>query len=261
LYKSLVTTTPAPPWRIGVLAQRTGVTVRALRHYDALGLLKPSHRTDAGHRLYTRRDIERLQQIRSLRQLGLSLAEVRTCLLDRRVSVRRIVSLHLERARAAVKTQQTLVQTLEQLNERLKKSSSVRVDEFVRTVEAITMSERYFSPEEQEFIRQRAELVGAERIRQVEQHEWPTLIAEVQAKMDRGTDPSDPTVQALAKRWKSLVAEFTGGNAGVAEGVRRQYATEDPNPAQRRRLGLTREMFQYVGRAMATTTVPEPGEG
>jgi DNA-binding transcriptional MerR regulator len=159
LYKSLVTTTPAPPWRIGVLAQRTGVTVRALRHYDALGLLKPSHRTDAGHRLYTRRDIERLQQIRSLRQLGLSLAEVRTCLLDRRVSV-----------------------------------------------------------------------------------------------------PSDPTVQALAKRWKSLVAEFTGGNAGVAEGVRRQYATEDPNPAQRRRLGLTREMFQYVGRAMETRRVAQPPE-
>jgi DNA-binding transcriptional MerR regulator len=237
------------PWSAGALAKQTGVTVRALHHYEALGLLRPAHRNRAGHRLYGKRDIERLQQIRSLKQLGLSLQEIRECLVDRRMSVRRVVKLHLERARAALSAQHSLVRRLESLNARLGTGRDVPVEEFIRTVEAMTMSEQYFTPEQQELIRKRAEIVGAERIRQVEQHEWPTLIAEVQAEMDKGTDPSSPRVKELAKRWKGLVEEFTGGNLGIAAGVAMQYK-EDPNPAQRRGMPLTREMFEYIGRAM-----------
>jgi DNA-binding transcriptional MerR regulator len=54
-----------PPWKVGELAKRTGVSVRALHHYDEIGLLSPSHRSEAGYRLYTEIDVARLQQIRS----------------------------------------------------------------------------------------------------------------------------------------------------------------------------------------------------
>lgn len=66
--------------KIGELAQRTGLTVKALHHYEEEGLLVPSARTPAGHRLYDSADLERLQRILALRSLGLSLAEVRTAL-------------------------------------------------------------------------------------------------------------------------------------------------------------------------------------
>ncbi|MGE4539008.1 MAG: MerR family DNA-binding transcriptional regulator [Desulfovibrio sp.] len=46
--------------RIGELARKSGLTVRALRHYDAIGLLTPSGRSDAGYRLYDRKDVMRL---------------------------------------------------------------------------------------------------------------------------------------------------------------------------------------------------------
>jgi DNA-binding transcriptional MerR regulator len=46
--------------KIGELARRTGLTVRTLHHYDAIGLLKPSARSDAGYRLYDRNDVARL---------------------------------------------------------------------------------------------------------------------------------------------------------------------------------------------------------
>src|SRR6516165_7425563 len=68
------------PLKIGELARRTGLTVRTLHHYDAIGLLHPSLHTEAGHRLYTADDIARLQQVLSLRQLGFSLDQVRECL-------------------------------------------------------------------------------------------------------------------------------------------------------------------------------------
>ena len=69
-----------PPWKVGELARRTGLSVRTLHHYDAIGLLPPSHRTESGHRLYAADDAAHLQQILSLRQLGFSLDEVRDCL-------------------------------------------------------------------------------------------------------------------------------------------------------------------------------------
>lgn len=46
--------------KIGELARRTGLTVRALHHYDAIGLLTPSARSDAGYRLYNDADVARL---------------------------------------------------------------------------------------------------------------------------------------------------------------------------------------------------------
>src|SRR5256885_10285045 len=55
----------------------TGVTVRTLHHYDRLGLLKPSRYTQAGYRLYSERDLARLQQIVTLKFIGLSLKQIK----------------------------------------------------------------------------------------------------------------------------------------------------------------------------------------
>ncbi|MDJ0532850.1 MAG: MerR family transcriptional regulator [Xenococcaceae cyanobacterium MO_207.B15] len=59
--------------KIGELAKQTGISIRTLHYYDAIGLLSPSHRTSVGYRLYNNQDIIRLQQIVSLRQLRFSL--------------------------------------------------------------------------------------------------------------------------------------------------------------------------------------------
>lgn len=68
-------------WTVGELAEQAGVSVRALHHYDELGLLTPE-RTQAGHRRYTEAHLRRLTQIVSLRSLGLSLEEIGLCLDD-----------------------------------------------------------------------------------------------------------------------------------------------------------------------------------
>ena len=63
-------------WRVGELAADAGVSVRALHHYDEVGLLSPSQRTSAGHRIYTTDDVRRLHRILALRGFGLSLSDV-----------------------------------------------------------------------------------------------------------------------------------------------------------------------------------------
>lgn len=66
-------------YRVHQFAQLAGVTVKALRHYDRLGLLKP-RRSGTGYRLYQSSDLERLQQIVALKSVGLPLKDIRTLL-------------------------------------------------------------------------------------------------------------------------------------------------------------------------------------
>ena len=64
------------PMQIGELAERTGLSVRTLRHYDEIGLLRPSARTDGGFRLYTADDESRLLLIRRMKPLGYSFFQI-----------------------------------------------------------------------------------------------------------------------------------------------------------------------------------------
>ena len=67
---------------IGEVERRSGVSARMLRHYDSLGLVRPTGRTDAGYREYASEDIRRIFHIEILRSLGLSLREVARALDD-----------------------------------------------------------------------------------------------------------------------------------------------------------------------------------
>src|SRR5690242_9726320 len=69
------------PHRVHEFAALTGVTVRALHHYDRLGLLRP-RRTDSGYRLYGQRELERLEQIVALKFIGIPLQQIKA-ILDR----------------------------------------------------------------------------------------------------------------------------------------------------------------------------------
>ena len=68
--------TATPTMHIGALAERTGMSLRTLRHYDETGLLKPSGRSEGGFRLYTDDDLARLLVIRRMKPLGFSLDEM-----------------------------------------------------------------------------------------------------------------------------------------------------------------------------------------
>jgi DNA-binding transcriptional MerR regulator len=233
-------------WKVGELAKQTGMTVRTLHHYDEIGLLSPSHRTAAGHRLYTEGDVARLQQVASLRSLGFPLDEIRDVLNQQRLSPLEIVRMHAQRMREQVKTQLRLVERLDALAAGLSQVEDVSAEQLIATIEEINMFEKYYTPEQMDYLAQRREQVGEARIKEVEA-EWPRLMAQVQAEMDAGTDPCDPRVQELAGRWKGLVEEFTGGNEGIRQSLGNLYQNEDD--VRGMNMASMRPMMDYVGRA------------
>ena len=67
---------------VGAVARLAGVTVRTLHHYDEIGLLAPSARSDAGYRRYADGDLERLQRILFYRELGFGLDDIKSVITD-----------------------------------------------------------------------------------------------------------------------------------------------------------------------------------
>ena len=237
-------------WKVGELAKRTGLTVRTLQYYDDIGLLSPSYRTQSGHRLYVWKDIARLQQIVSLRELGFSLEEIRDCCSRAGFSPRRVIQLHIERLKKQIEIQSRLCGRLESIAERLDSAKEVSVEELIQTIEVTRMS-KYYTAEQQEELKRRAEAIGPERIREVEQKAWPELIAEVRAEMEKGTDPGSERVQELAKRWTNLVREFTGGNPGIAKAASQVWQQEGSIHGYE--TGPMRELMGYISKAIAAS--------
>jgi MerR family transcriptional regulator, thiopeptide resistance regulator len=91
-------------WKVGELARATGLTVRALHHYDQIGLLRPSRRSSAGHRLYDAADVARLYRVSLMRRLGFPLDQITSVLDDPEWQLAAAVDRHLRHTeiRAAI---------------------------------------------------------------------------------------------------------------------------------------------------------------
>src|SRR5215471_18672995 len=224
---------PHQCWKVGELAARTGLTIRTLHHYDAIGLLAPSDRTESahgsGHRLYTAADVARLHQIMCLKQLGFGLEQIKEYMTRADYDPRRVVRLHLEDVRKKAAELAELGDRLQGLCEILDRADAVSPDTFLETIEAMTMIEKYYTPEQLAQLEARRKAGGEaleQEIREAPQ-KWADLHADVKAAMDAGVPPTDPKAQALAKRWYDLVSGFTGGDPGIFNSLRTMYQNED----------------------------------
>jgi DNA-binding transcriptional MerR regulator len=233
-----------PPYKVGELAQLAGVSVRALHHYEDVGLLCPSERTASGHRLYAAGEVERLARIVALAQLGLSLEEVRRCLDDPKLSPTVLVHRHLERARQVLEEQAELCQRLETLLTYLE-SNRGDVEGFFDMMEVMKMIETYYTKEQLDQLAARREQLGEGGMKAAEQA-WADVFARLRAEMARGTDPKDAAVQAIVRDADALIAQFTGGDPGIARSLERMYHEQ---PVQSIHPSFDPAVFAYLAKA------------
>jgi MerR family transcriptional regulator, thiopeptide resistance regulator len=217
-------------YRIGELARAAGVTVRALHHYDSLGLLVPSARTQAGHRLYSAADVERLYRLLALRGVGLPLEEI-GALLDREDGVADTVRRHLGRVEQQLGALERLRLRLTRLLAALD-GGDVPTDRFLDAMEAMTMFEKYYTPEQLEQLEQRRSELGEDAVKAVEQ-EWQEIFAKLRELRAAGVDPAAPEAQAVGDRARELIEMFTGGDPGITASLQRMYAQESPGKLTR----------------------------
>ncbi len=183
-------------YTVGELARMAGVTVRTLHHYDAMGLLSPSARSQAGYRLYGEDQVESLQQILTYRELGFDLD-----------SVARLMTEGASDRQAQFRRQHRLLQARIERLQRM-------VTALEKTMEARTMNIR-LSPEE------RLEVFGdfrpEEHAAEVEERWGQTEAYAESQRRAAGYDKAD---------WQRMQAEMGAIEAGLVE------AMESGQPAE-----------------------------
>jgi DNA-binding transcriptional MerR regulator len=232
--------------KVGELAKRTGLTIRTLHHYDEIGLLKPSHRTDTGYRLYTAADVGRLMQIVSLRQLGFSLEEVKGCLDRPGFSPLEVIQMHASRLREQIELERQLCERLEAVAAWCRTTGEVSAEMFLQAIESMIMIEQYYTPEQMEQFRHRAAAPGGKEETEKGTADWAELIADYTAEMRAGTDPADPKAQALEQRRQALVNMFTRGDPAIEQNLKRLWIEQGDKMAAQ--FGYDPKVMEYLGK-------------
>jgi DNA-binding transcriptional MerR regulator len=224
--------------KVGELAKHTGLTVRTLHHYDAIGLLAPSARSDAGYRLYNAADIGRLHAIQALRLLGLPLAEIGGLLGAESGALPTIIQRQIASLDQQIAQATALRERLGLLAQRLAEGAQPDMKDWLVTLEQMTTYGRYFSPAEIQSLMANWRAVAGQ---------WPPLIADAAALRARGVPADAPEVQPIAARWMTLMGQWMDGNYDLITRWGEMYRRE---PVARRDDGPPAELIDYIGQAI-----------
>ena len=238
------------------MARASGLTVRALYHYEEIGLVRPHERTASGHRRYTEGDLRRLYRVHALRMLGLPLEEIAGVLrepVDDLTAMREVLTAQLDGLRAHASRIARLQRLRGGLLDRLDDASMPDPDQFMTILEMMSVFDTSFTPEQRERLAERRADLGPEAV-EAAKSEWSALVEELMEHAREGTPVDDPRVTALVGRWDALAGRFHPGGAegertkAAARAMWRDHGEELgqnlPWPADR-----MRELLAYLERA------------
>lgn len=229
--------------KVGELAKRCGLTVRTLHHYDTLGLLTPSARSDAGYRLYERSDIARLHQIQALRRFGMSLTDIGQWLANRDVSLDTLIARQIDMLTQQIEGASRLRERLRHLQSQLSSSEAPELAEWLRTLELMNMYDKYFSQDE-------LARFPLYQNKQAHESDWPAIVVQIRALMLRGEPSTGEAAQAASRRWMQLVVRDTAGDARLLAKLNLMHERE---PSMQTQTGITNDLMQYVKEAFVQT--------
>lgn len=167
-------------YRISELARMAGVTVRTLHHYDHIGLLEPSARTEVGYRLYGDADLLRLQQILFFKELDIPLADVRQILDDPGFDQVAALAQHRQSLLGRTERLQRLLKTIDRTMQKLTEDDMTLTDEELYEGFTTEQIERY-KREKREMYDPALVAESERRVKRMGRAEWDSVRAEGEA--------------------------------------------------------------------------------
>ena len=246
-------------WKIGTLATTCGVSVRTLRHWDAIGLLSPAGRTPAGHRVYTEADLGRLYRILALRPLGLGLDTIAEALAGD-VDMAVVVAEHVAAVERSLASLTELQAHLRRIEAELADGGPVDIATMLTAMTAADdarpdrerVLREHLTDEQLQHLATAAEEVGPAAPYLLE-IEWPSLYARADALRMAGVPPDDPAMQEIASRMHELAARFGGDGDSTQPSAVRTAWRDDPVAMSGDPLAVEKgwgDLAEYVDRAL-----------
>lgn len=240
-------------WSIAELA---GVTVRPLRHYDEIGLLRPIGRTAAGYRRYDYVDLERLQQILAYRELGFSLVDIAAVLDDPHTSVVDHLRAQHRHLTEQVDRLQQMVSAIEKTMEAHRMGISLDPKEMFEVFGDFDAT-RHVGEAEQRWGQTEAFRESQRRTAAYRKADWQRMKAEsdevvqrLAAALDSGLPAESPAAMDAAEKHRQHITRwFYGCGYEIHRGLAEMYVADPRFTAhyEERRPGLA----QYVHDAIS----------
>ncbi|RSD25509.1 MerR family transcriptional regulator [Mesobacillus subterraneus] len=201
-------------YKVKEVAAITGVSVRTLHHYDRIGLLEPEGITSSGYRLYSERDLERMQQILFFKEMDLSLQEIKEILerpdFDRHDTLRKHKDLLLAKKKRLEEMIQTVDKTLRSMERGYKMADKDLFKGFDMT-EIEEHQKKYSEEAKQKYGKKAVEKVE-ERTSGYSPEDWGDIQAKTEeiykriiAGMEHG--PENPEVQRAVADWRQSITD------------------------------------------------------
>jgi MerR family transcriptional regulator, thiopeptide resistance regulator len=224
--------------KVGELAKRTGLTVRALHHYDHIGLLRPSGHSESGYRLYNREDVARLHAIQTLRAMGLSLADVAQLLDGDAVPLPAIIARQIGSLDQQIAQALALRERLGVMQMILASGRQPEIDDWLVSLALMNTFEQYFSVGELKLVFERWKRGKAE---------WAPLLKALQELKERGVPPRSVELQPLIRKWLDLSARWMNGDIALLKRWSSMLSEQPDLPLPH---GLDRALLAYIEEAI-----------
>ncbi len=222
-------------YKVREVAEIAGISVRTLHHYHRIGLLAPEEITPSGYRLYSDRELERLQQILFFKEIGFSLPDIREILdspgFDRQSALRshrELLSLKRQRLDDLINTLESTIQSMEGV----KKMSQKSMFEGFET-NPLEEHKRKYAAEARQKYGEKVVAASEQRVSGYSQEDWTRVMQEWEAIYERiipriEHGPSDPQVQAALDDLRQLFCQnFYDCTPEIFRGLGNLYV-EDP---------------------------------
>jgi DNA-binding transcriptional MerR regulator len=205
-------------WYVKDLSKLTKVSVQTLHHYDRIGLLTPSVRQANGYRLYSEKDLLKLQQIIALKFFGFELAQIKT-LLGAEVAVLDHFAVQAQFLDEKAKTLIEASKALKGILSSCSRDKSIPWETIIKLIEVFRMTQelektwagQVLTPEELKAYARFEQSLKArfnETEKEAYEKSWEALVREVDANLDQ--DPESALGQALGKRCMDWVNALYG---------------------------------------------------
>jgi len=234
------------------------VTVRALHHYDEIGLVPASERTPAGHRRYTGADVRRLYRVLALHRLGLSLADI-AAVLDAPEdpdAMRLLLTAQLAYLDARAEAIARRRDRVSALLARVDGPGQPTPEELLTSLErgtALVDPRAYLTESQRAALARRGRELGPAMVDALRE-EWLGLVEQGRKLVRDGVPVDDPRAASLAARWREIAAELRGAteadaalDASVARAWQRHGTLIDQGVAERSGRLAPGDLIDVVG--------------
>ncbi len=259
-----------PDLTVAETCRRLGVSRKALRLYEAQGLVAPE-RTSSDWRVYGPGQIARLHQILALKRFGFPLNRVAEILNDKVPDISGLLKLHEQVVASELNSLQRAARLLRAARAKLATQGHLSTDDLIFLTKETVMTEKRTDTLNEiyediaarhlsESDRAALDRNGVASLLQPDT-DWPQLHAEAQHLMEAG-DPNSLEAMDLARRWMEKVFQATGGEPGLTRKVRNVARDLHDNPTFQTASSSSNAMMDFVqkayGAAIAAGIMPKP---